>query len=289
MLLISYLFWIYFNVIHAFLRANAQDPNSLPLSTFYDYIFGETVSHYPWAITFYVLLVVIGFYIAHLLIRPFKKIEKYCQAIAQGRENFEFHLSGMQHKQYIYCISRDFLIYLSYCRRNKRIFPTMVDEQLEKIRAPIFDKVFFVQYFTILMIITGVVAYGLLQIRVEIFESIVSLTKYPIINSTLNINKFLRYQEHIFDSMFTFSCLLMPFFYIMITHYLSRQVVGVSFAFLRDMREIMKGRFNLRFRLRVNDPGHGAAMTLNQLLDQTLTQTNEDATSTQVPPLPQVK
>lgn len=268
LLFFAFTFWQFLSSIQSFFFALGIE-NSEGL--FFDFIFSGLSDQFPYLVLYFALIFFVGSYLSILLLRPFKKIEDYCEHSLEHPEAYlDFETSGLENKKLLSHMSLLFFQFMAMCRQSQLYEPQIMDEKIEQVISPRPDWVFYFQYFTILMIIALFCGVGLYVFTVDTFDAIVTLAQQGSKNYSSLINSYLTHQREYLDYIFFATISLVVILYIILCRHIVEIVNGVSFAFFRYMRQIMRGDFTTVVSVRFKDPGHNAVDAFNHFLDQVI-------------------
>jgi hypothetical protein len=273
--LISFLFtwfltWIYLKFNFIFFKSHLVQGAKLEYQTFHDFVMAELPNKWFFFVGYLLLIFAFGIYFSGLMLRPFRKIENVCQEILLGKEDVNFSLSGLETQQLIGKIGRDFFDFFKEGKKSGNFTPRQPYADYEKITGPSSDKVNYIQYFSLLMIVALITSVILYVAEVQIYDAVVRFSDSDSIKPAVDNSIYLSFQKQILNAIFVFAVAFLPLLYILICNFIVKQVNGVSYAYFRDMRDILKGRFQKRITLRTDDPGKNGAYLFNRVMDMHL-------------------
>lgn len=288
LMFLAFMIWVSMNVTFNFLRANGLKAAELFEEAFIDYIMLDVSNYLPYVALFFIVLFFAGNYLAHLALRPFKKMGAHALLFKENL-NTPWQVDAITSKKIVCEFGEIFYNYLSVSSANNHFKKTLVEQRFEKIKAPVADKVFYFHYFTFVAIISSVFMLGIHLLSMQMHEGFVNFALEITRNKDQSLSSFLVSQEILFESVTFVSMGLIILLYMYVSSSLISSVDGVSYHYLRVMREIMNGNFSSRVKLRMNDPGQQSAVYLNELLDQVLLSknvTSDEVTEDLPPPIP---
>ncbi len=231
---------------------------------FVENLFAQQLENLPWVGVFMVFVMFMGFFMAHLVLRPFNRVAQMCKDALEGIAP-DAHLEAMTKRQLVVRASLCLIHYLQQVDEDGET-DYQIPADLEAIRAPIFDKVFYFQYALCTFILWGTTAaaimFSLNDLHLDIAQTAVGLLK-----SDQEMGSFLMAQ-HASVNFIALCCAVFSFgLYAFFAHHFVRDVDGASYAYLRDIRDVVSGDHTRRMRPRWADPGKCAAQAINGLLD----------------------
>jgi hypothetical protein len=270
----SYMFWIFIQMTYVYFRSNGFGRMEVIEDAFYDYLFSQVLSYFVYLFFAIIVVFFIGYLISVLLLRPFSNIADHSRGVLKGNLE-EYEVDSLNSKKVFTIFTAQFFDFIQSAIKHKKIKPVHIPEKYLSVSGPTVDVVFYIQYMSILFIIAICTSVGLYMFTVDLHQSIVQLAIKHLGSGNQSVATFFTAQEYILVSIQIVSTAFMFILYIIISRSFVQQVEGVSFHFLRVMREIMRGNYNARVRLRFNDPGQESAKTFNHLLDVILPNTQK--------------
>ena len=273
--LVGYSIWMYLDINYYFFTSKGMAISDTIKEAFIDHLMSEQLDALPWVGLFFIMVYFLGLFLAHLVLRPFKVAALICQESMEGNTEVVIVKGLTKHQMVVKAAS---LLANFTITRNHNLPP-----ELSKIDGPRLDKVFYLQYalcMTILFIITAVAIYAGIH---HLHESIVGSASL-FLKTDGQVASFLSNQQGMVDNM-GYACVLFSFLlYVSIAHGVVKDVEGVSYGYLRDVRKIIEGDYGRRLRPRFVDPGAEAALAINRLLDHCFPNPAADQASTVPPP-----
>ena len=258
--LISYSLWIYLEMNYSFFLANGFFPDPEMKQVFVDSLMASQIDFLPWVAGFIVSVFFVGLFVAHLVLRPFGRVVQLCQEVLSG-EAPDTDLDPFHRRK---LVLRAALLFNQYVHSEEE--ECAVPEDLEKIRGPVSDYVFYFQYglcIAILSAFTGIAIY----LTIEHLHDQIVTTAMELLQANKSIGTFLTSQR---ESMNVIGWVCTAFsvgLYALLSKGIIREVEGVSYGYLRDIRDITSGDHAKRLHPRFNDPGKEAAFAINQVMD----------------------
>lgn len=220
---------------------------------FYDFAYAILVDKIPLVVASMFFIFWLGFYLASIMIRPFKVIGKYCEDRLLGTETASNY-------------SPDFFSDLKLLTNFTGFFFSKIDEatikgRLEKIEVPVdftrihkpvFEKNFFCSYFFIIVIFALLTSVGILVLNNDLREQVVILSQKFLTGSVVK-NKgstfFMEEQFSATDIGVYFFIGLHILMYCLMGFHLYGKVSGPAFAVFATLRSFLKGNYHNRVHL----------------------------------------
>lgn len=258
LLAIAYSLWLYLDMNYYFFASRGSSISAEVKDAFIDNLTMGQVEYLPYVALFFICVFFIGLFLAHLVLRPFRWVAQMCrETMEQGPANI--HLDAFTRTQLV-VRATSLLLNFTVTRQHN------VPEKLARVNGPRPDFVFYFQYgvcMLILSFITAAAIYlGLNHIHEEIVNSALGFLK-----GDAQISKFLLGQQELIGTVALLCSSFSVALYGFIAHGLVKDVEGVSYAYLRDIRKVIEGDYGRRLRPRFVDPGTEAALAINTLLD----------------------
>lgn len=281
LMLITYSIWMYVDMnYHFFVGRGFLPANGDFKEAFFEHLLAGVIDNSYWLGIFLVGVFFVGLFMAHLVLRPFARVQRACRDLLNGQAP-EQRLDPISKRQ---LVVRACLCLVDYLRllQDGQAEEHRVHPSLEKIYGPTADRIFYFQYVvcTILLsvITTMAVHLTLQQLHEEIAETAISLLK-----GNAEVARFLMSQDSTVQAVAAMCSLFSVVMYGLTARSLVRDVEGASYAYLRDIRDIVTGEHSKRLKPRFLDPGKGAAIAINEVLDTYL------EVESALPPLPEEK
>jgi hypothetical protein len=126
--------------------------------------------------------------------------------------------------------------------------------------------IFYIQYGAIVFILALITAVSCYFFINHMHEAIID-SAMKLLKANSSVRTFLTSQSDMMEMMVGFSTAVSTALYIWLAKGIISDVQGVSYGYLRDIRDIVAGQYNKRLRPRFSDPGKAAANEINEVLD----------------------
>lgn len=265
---VAYSLWSIIEMNYNFFVANGYTRGDLFKEAFVDKIL-LNITDYFWYFGFTVAGVFMcGLGIAYFALRPFKEIE-YFAAESLEEDDLEFELDQIKSKKVIYQAAKLLFDYLYLVRNNIKGEKIHIPKSISKMKKPSTDKVFIMQYALLMTIVCLGTSVLLFTFTNDIYEEIVK-AGLTLLNGSKTVATFMQLQESTINSIYILAMTINVSLYAFLARNLIKSVDGVSYAFARDIVQIIKGEKNKRIFPRFSDPGKAAAHSINDYLNLVL-------------------
>ncbi|MCE3011803.1 MAG: hypothetical protein LW878_01940 [Proteobacteria bacterium] len=264
-LLLAYSLWMYVELNYSFFLANGFATGPEMKEAFWDSILMEQIDYIPFLGLFFIAVFFLGLFLAHLVLRPFTYVRNMCEDILKG-EPVDSEKGFLNARKLVVKAAMVFFDYLN--KRDKSNDEGEFDfpQELEKIHSPKPDGVFYLQYGVFMLILSVITILATTFTLNHLHESIVEVA-IKMLKPSTSLNVFLTSQQ---DHLFTIAAVitvLTIFLYSSLARGIIREIEGVSYSYLRDIRDITSGDHSRRLRPRFQDPGQEAAFAINQVMN----------------------
>lgn len=265
---VFYSLWSVLEMNYNFFVANGFARGELFKEAFVDKVL-LNITEYFWYFGFTVAGVfMFGLGVAYFALRPFKEIE-YFAIESLEEDDLEFELDQIKSKKIIYQAAKVLFDYLYIVRNQIKGEKIHIPKTLSKMKKPSTDKVFILQYTLLMTIVCLSTSVLLFTFTNDIYEEIVR-AGLTLLNGSKTVATFMQLQQGTINSIYVLAMTVNTTLYIFLARNLIKSVDGVSYAFARDIIQIVKGASEKRIFPRFNDPGKAAAHSINDYLNLVL-------------------
>jgi hypothetical protein len=261
--IIIYSVWLMLIMNFSYFRANGFPLDSEYLQDFTDYLLKSQIDYIPYVGLFIVGVFFIGLFLAYITLRPFNQIIEMCQVIQEAKGE-KVRIVGLGNKKLLIKMG-EFLSQYSEAKKNQRNIS--VPEELERLKGPAVDGVFYFQFFCIIFILMGVAISSIYVFATQLQEEILR-AGVTMLNAPRGMSTFLGSQSIVFDVIVIVPSVVSFVCYCFIARLIISRVQGVTYAYIRDICAIAKGNSLRRLNPREEDPGKDAAKAINEVLDR---------------------
>lgn len=249
-----------------FFIANGFNSNEDFKQVFYDRVLMNIYDFLPMFAATIIAVFFTGLIISWLVLKTYELIQDHILDVMDEEEDGDFEAPGMLKTKLISQVSRIFLKYVKMYSETGKAPKLKLPKNLENLKSPPIDKVFFVQYSLIICIISLATNILLFSFLNELYQQVLE-NGITLLQSNKVIMKFLVAQEKELFNIYYLSIGINVALYIYISKGIVNSIDGVSYGFSRDMISIMRGDHKVRMRPRFHDPGQTLAQIINEYLD----------------------
>lgn len=242
--------WFLFQIMrlnYAFFSAHGFPKFSDEGNPFFDIVIGEVVDNLPILCLFHIFLFFIGCYVGWLILRPFRMMAEYCEAVLEN-PNAVFRVEEFSTYSLLTRFSEFFFEYLRESRKRNEIISNSIPPQYSKIHKPVFDKIFMLHFGILLVIISICSGVFIIQNSSSVFSSMVELATKTLADQA-SVSRYFSEQMFILDDIIGLTIALISFSYILLGFHLYSKVSGAAFGIFSTMRAFMKGNHSSRVHL----------------------------------------
>jgi hypothetical protein len=214
---------------------------------FFDAILGEAIGNLPTLFMFHIFLFFIGCYVGWLILRPFRIMGEYCEAVLDN-PNTIYRVEQFSTYGLLTRFSEFFFEYLRESRNRRVMAPNSIPPQYSKIHKPVSDKIFMLHFGILLIIISISSAFFIIENSSSVFNSMVELATLTL-RDQISVSKYFSEQMFILDDIVYLTVVLISICYIMLGFHLYAKVSGAAFGIFSTMRAFMKGNHSSRVHL----------------------------------------
>ena len=263
--------WFLISINYSYFLANGIPLDKDSLNVFFDYLLKAQAEQIPFVGLFFIGVFFIGLFLSYIVLRPFNQLAENCHRLQNGRSGKS--TSGLENRILMIKLTR-FLE--DYYEANRKKVPIAVPDNLQDLKKPPFDFVFYVQFFSIISILMGLVAGGTYYFTDQLHESMVE-TGISVLKSPKGFTTFLESQKHVYDLIMIVPITVGSLLYILVGKMIISNIEGTTFGYVRDIIDVANGNHERRIRSRQSDPGKQAQDAVNQLFDHMFNEDYEQA------------
>jgi hypothetical protein len=263
--LIIYSLILYLGMNYSFFLANGFAEGPEMKEAFWDHFAGSLFELIPWAFGIYFGIFALGMVLAYLVLRPFFQVAQMCEDVLNG-ETPNTKLDPISAQKLVLRSAVFFMEYLDEREKHQSKSAFAVPSEIQKISSPRPDGVFYLQYACLITLVTGISGFAIYVGVTHLHEQIVQAAM-AVLKANKTIGTFLISQQDSVENIAWACTAFTSFLYLVIARSIIREVEGVSYGYLRDIREILAGNHMKRITPRFNDPGKDAAFAINQIMN----------------------
>lgn len=262
MAMIIYSIWLLLSMNHSYFLANGFPIDSMTLEEFMNYLLQSQMDYLPYLGLFFIAVFFIGIFLAYLILRPFNQLMEICQEIKEAKGE-KIKIIGLGKQKLLIKLGNFLCLYFDAQKNKKSI---ELPPELQKVKGPVMDFVFYFQFFCIMIILTTITVISIYIFTHQLHESIIQAA-ITILKAPKGMALFLSSQERVIDLIVLIPSVLSVAFYGFIAKIIISRIQGVTYAYVRDICDIANGNHGRRLTPREDDPGRQAAKAVNEVFD----------------------
>ncbi len=261
-IMISYSVWLLLAMNFSYFRANGFPLDGSSLQDFMNYLLQSQMEYTHYVGLFLIGVFMIGLFMAHIILRPFSQLIEMCHEIKEAKGE-KIRIVGLG-KQKLLVKLGDFLCKYTEAKKSKSVIS--VPAELQKVKAPVMDGVFYFQFLCIMLILMTVTVTSIFIFTNQLQDSILQAAM-TMLKSPKGMSLFLESQKEVFELIVVVPSVVSFVLYCIIAKLIISRVQGVTYAYVRDVCEVVSGNTSRRLAPRQEDPGREAALAVNEILD----------------------
>ena len=214
---------------------------------FFDYIFSSAYEHVLIFIGFFSFIFLFGIYLSELLLRPFKVIGDYCESWVEG-ERKSYDPDFFSDLKLLTRFSEWFFNTVEISKQNGKLGPIEVPDKFTRIHKPVFEKGFFIQFSSLILISSICTAALFYEIIGGVHEQVVQMA-IEILPGKHEIQYFLSNQSEILNMILMGGIIVNVIAYFIMALNMYNKVATPAFGIFATMRSFVKGRHESRVHL----------------------------------------
>jgi hypothetical protein len=259
---VIYSVWLLLVMNFSYFRSNGFPLDGQSLQDFTDYLLQSQIDYIPYVGLFIISVFFVGLFLAHITLRPFNQLIEMCHVLKESKGE-KIRIVGLGKKKLLVKLG-DFLCAYAEAKRNRG--PISIPEDLVRLKGPAIDGVFYFQFFCIIMILLGVTVSSIYFFTTQLQEAIVQ-SAFTMLKAPKGMTTFISSQELVFDIIVLVPSVISLVSYFFIARMIITKVQGVTYAYVRDVCDVVRGNTMRRLSPRQEDPGKDAAHAVNEILD----------------------
>ena len=249
-LFVQYIVLLLVKMNQIYLESNGLWKEPALKDVFVSQVFMEISEYFIYMCLFIICLFFIGCYLGQILLRPFKVLGDYSLEAIENPEAV-FSPDLFSDFRILNRFSEYFYNIVSSMRQQGGLQVIKIPTSYQKIRKPVFDKVFFFHFSLFLLALCLLIGAFTHVIALELHEIIINISSknMSMTSKIHNPAYFLQEQANIIDSVSTISIAVTVISYMLLAYHLYGQVSGAAFGIFSTMRAFLKGGYSNRVHL----------------------------------------
>ncbi len=214
---------------------------------YFDFIFSNTVELLPYIFGGMIVIFLMGNYLSHLTLRPFKLLSRYCEDIVQGKKS-SFNPELIADHKLLVMFSDYFFSITDQMLLENKFKLTIIPEKYTRVHRPVYDWTFFLSYLLLMAMVSGASLWGVVAIDADVREQIITLST-NFLKTTPTVRYFLSEQFVVFDIVLYVLIIFHMVLHFSFGIFLYSKVSTPAFAIFSTMRSFLKGNRASRIHL----------------------------------------
>ena len=260
--MVFYSLWLLLTMNHSYFISNGFPLSDQSKQDFLDYLLQSQLDYFPYVGLFFIGVFFIGLFIAYVILRPFNQLSEMCHEIKEAHGK-RIKIVGLDKQKLLVKLGHFLCEYSDSRRQNRNL---QVPEELSRVKAPMMDLVFYFQFICIMLILSAITVTSIYifthQLHEDIVQTAVTMLKVPK-GATL----FMTSQSEVIDLIVLVPSIVSCVLYAMIARATISRIEGVTYAYVRDVCDVVNGNTRRRIKPRQDDPGQDTALAVNEILD----------------------
>jgi hypothetical protein len=264
MVVIAYSSWLLLVVNHSYFVAHGLAFGGDSREVFLNYLLLSSIDDLWIVWSVLIGYFFIGLLIAYMVLRPFNQVARACEAAVKG-EMDPINMSGLNKNKLLLKMG-DFIIH--HYDSSKRGSLLEMSQDLRESKAPRIDFVFYVQFILMILTLMGVTIFFIHVFTEQLHIAMVDASSAFLKGkNTSGVTTFLTTQKDVLSSIVLVPSIISVLLYVFLSRVIISKIEGVTYGFLRDVKEIVQGDSTRRLKGRIGDPGQNAVDRINALYD----------------------
>lgn len=261
--LIMFSLWLLTSLNHSYFIAHGLTVTGPSKETFILYLLRSQLDYLPYIALFLIAVFFLGLYLAQVALRPFNQLSMLCENVLR-HDSRKLTFSGLNNKKLLVKTGYFLDDYAKSFRNKTRL---VIPKEIMEVNGPMLDWVFYFQFSVVISILTFITVFSISFFTEQLHGEITS-TALSLLKAHKGMNTFISSQSSVLQSIVLVPSALSVVIYGLIARLTISKIEGVTFAYVRDIRDMAAGKPGLRLRHRSDDPGQVALESVNRLLDQ---------------------
>jgi len=221
--------------------------NAITAEAYFDYVFQSLWDLFPWIMLVFLIIFFGGYYIAIIMMRPFKVIGEHCEERMKQEKRF-YQADFFSDLKLLTSFTSFFFEKIEEAKIKGKLTTVEIPEDFTKIHKPIIEKNFFLSYILLITIFGLLASVGILFLNNEIREQLFILAN-KMTSHKAQVRFFLERQAEV-ETLAIYGLLILHLTvnFIFGMH-LYHKIASPSFAVFATLRSFLKGNYHNRIHL----------------------------------------
>ena len=265
-LIVGYLLYTNIRLNFYFFRAHGYEGISELRSAYFDHVLVDTIEYIPYLLLFHIGIFFTGLYIGYLMLRPFRRMGRYCQDVIED-SNIAYKLEEFSSYRLLTRFSDFFFDHIRESRRKNKLEVRDVPSSYMGIHGPVFDGLFLIHFSFFLIIIVIISVLVTMHFASEIHINTIQIAIRMLKANPKMMTSFFQDQSFMIDEMWYLAASIVTSLHIVMGLHLYNQVSGAAFGIFATMRSFLKGNFQNRIHLVGYSYLRESTRSINKYLD----------------------
>ena len=265
-ILVGYLLLTNVRLNFYFFRAHGYEGIQQLRSAYFDHVLSDAIDYIPLIILFHIAIFFSGLYIGYLMLRPFRRMAKYCTLVIQQPDT-PFNIDEFSSYRLLTRFADFFFDHINESRKKNKLEARDVPSSYMGIHSPVFDGIFLLHFALFLVIIVIISVLVTMNIASEIHTNTIQIAIKMIKADPKMMNSFFYDQSFMIDEMWYLTASIVTTLHVIMGIHLYNQVSGAAFGIFATMRSFIKGNFQNRIHLVGYAYLRESTRTINKYLD----------------------
>lgn len=230
-----------------FFESHGYALKAISSDVYIDYVFQNLWDVFPFIVFVFILIFCCGYYIANVMMRPFKMIGKHCEERMKNETRF-YQVDFFSDLKLLTSFSTFFFSKIDEARVKGKLDKVEIPPDFTNIHKPIYEKNFFLSYLLLVTMFGLLASLGILLLNNEISEQVTVISS-KLVRENAQVKYFLTKQADI-ESLAIYSLLILH----MIVNFLFglhlyQKIASPAFAVFATLRSFLKGNYHNRIHL----------------------------------------
>jgi hypothetical protein len=216
-------------------------------STFFEFIFRNMWEMLKWLILFTLFIFLGGYYIAVVMMRPFRTIGLHCEERLNNQTRF-YQVDFLSDLKLLTSFSSFFFNKVDEAKVKNKLIKVEIPEDFKNIHKPIIEKNFFINYFFLIVIMALLASVGILVLSNEIRSQVIALST-GLMKQNQQVKFFLERQAEVENQAIMGLLIVHIFVNFAFGLHLYNKISTPAFAVFATLRSFLKGNYHNRIHL----------------------------------------
>jgi hypothetical protein len=220
---------------------------SISQDAYYEFVFQNLWDVFPFIILVFVIIFLSGYYIAIIMMRPFKVIGEHCEERMNNQTRF-YQADFFSDLKLLTSFSSYFFSKIDEAKAKSKLTPVKIPDDYTKIHKPIIEKNFFFSYILLITIFGLLASVGIFFLNAEIRDQVITISN-KLLRQSPQVKFFLDKQSEVESIAINGLLFLHVMINLIFGMHLYQKIASPSFAVFATLRSFLKGNYHNRIHL----------------------------------------